>query len=48
MDYPMRDDLKVGHKFPDFELLDHTGQVRKLSGLLDGFPGVLVFGRGHF
>ncbi len=48
MDYPMRADLKVGAKFPDFELPDHTGEVHKLSQLLKGLPGVLIFSRGHF
>lgn len=48
MEYPMRTDLQVGNKFPDFELPDHTGEVRKLSQLLRGFPGTLVFSRGYF
>lgn len=41
MDYPMRSDLRTGNKFPDFQLPDHTGEPRKLSQLLRGFPGVL-------
>lgn len=45
---PMRPDLKVGSKFPNFELPDHTGQMQKLSGLLRGYPGVLIFSRGYF
>ena len=48
MDYPMRSDLKVGSQFPDFELPDQDGEARKLSQLLRGFPGVLIFGRGYF
>ena len=48
MDYPMRADLKVGNKFPDFELPDQTGEGRKLSQLLRGFPGVLIFSRGYY
>ena len=48
MDLPMRADIKVGEKFPNFELPDHTGEVQKLSQLLRGFPGVLIFSRGHF
>lgn len=44
----MRADLKVGNIFPDFELLDHTEVPRKLSQLLRGFPGVLIFDRGYF
>lgn len=48
MDLPMRDVLKVGNQFPDFELPDHTGEERRLSRLLRGFPGALIFDRGHF
>jgi peroxiredoxin len=48
MDLPMRDDLKIGNKFPDFELPDYTGTKRRLSQLLRGFPGALIFDRGHF
>jgi hypothetical protein len=48
MDLPMRDDLKVGNTFPDFELPDHTGMKQGLSRLLRGFPGALIFDRGHF
>jgi len=48
MDLPMRADLKAGNQFPNFELPDHTGTLRKLSQLLQGFPGVLIFSRGYF
>ncbi len=48
MDYPMRDDLKVGARFPDFELPDHTGKQHRLSNLIRNFPGTLTIGRGHF
>ena len=48
MDYPMRADLKLGERFPNFELPDHTGELHKLSSLLRGFPGVLIFSRGHY
>jgi peroxiredoxin len=48
MDYPMRSDLKVGAQFPDFELPDQEGTIRKLSQILRGYPGVLLFGRGYF
>ncbi|KAA3646184.1 MAG: AhpC/TSA family protein [Chloroflexi bacterium] len=48
MDLPMHPDLKVGNKFPNFELPDHTGEMRKLSQLIRGFPTVLVFSRGYF
>ncbi len=48
MSVPMREDLKVGNQFPDFELPDHTGEPRRLSHLLRGFPGALIFDRGSF
>ncbi len=48
MDYPMRPDLKVGNRFPDFALPDHRGEPQRLSRLLQGMPGVLVFYRGFF
>jgi peroxiredoxin len=48
MDLPMRADLKAGNQFPNFELPDHTGTLRKLSQLLRGFPGVLIFSRGYY
>ena len=48
MDYPMHAELEIGNKFPDFELPDHTGTLHKLSHLLRGFPGTLVFGRGYY
>lgn len=48
MKYAMRKDLSVGAKFPNFELPDHTGETHKLSQILRGFPGVLIFSRGHF
>ena len=48
MDYPMRSDLKVGNQFPDIQLPDTDGNPQKLSQLLRGFPGVLIFSRGYF
>ncbi len=48
MDYPMHPELKVGNKFPDLELPDQTGTLRKLSQLWRGFPGTLIFGRGYY
>ncbi len=48
MGLPMRDDLRVGDRFPDFELPDHTGTQQRLAHLLRGFPGALIFDRGHF
>lgn len=47
-DYPMHPDLKIGNKFPNFELPDQDEETQKLSQLLRGFPGVVVFGRGYF
>ena len=38
MNYPMHPELKIGNKFPDFELPDQTGTPHKLSHLLRGFP----------
>jgi peroxiredoxin len=48
MDIPMRDDLKIGQPFPDFELPDVNKRKRRLSEILSGFPGVLIFIRGSF
>ncbi len=48
MELPMRDDLEVGSRFPDFELPDHQGTQHRLSHLLRGFPGALIFDRGHW
>jgi cold shock CspA family protein/peroxiredoxin len=52
--------LRVGDAFPDFELPDHRKKSRRLSeftrpslldeklGFADGYPLILVFGRGFF
>ena len=52
--------LRVGDAFPDFELPDHGGRQHRLSnytrpsplderlGFDDGYPLILVFGRGFF
>ncbi len=48
MDYPMHPDLKVGNKFPDFELQDQAGKPQRLSKLIRGFPTVLIFSRGYY
>jgi cold shock CspA family protein/peroxiredoxin len=52
--------LQVGDIFPDFELPDHRKKLRRLSrftapsfldeklGFTDGYPLILVFGRGFF
>lgn len=51
---------RVGDAFPDFELPDHNGRLRRLSGYVEpgvldeklgfdeGAPLILVFGRGFF
>ncbi len=46
--YPMHPELRIGCPFPDFELPDHAGVPRRLSALLGGYPGMLVFIRGHY
>ncbi len=48
MDYQMHAELKVGNTFPDFELPDQDGELRKLSELIRGFPTVLIFSRGYY
>jgi peroxiredoxin/cold shock CspA family protein len=52
--------LRAGDAFPDFELPDHRNQPRRLSGYTkpsplderlgfdDGYPIIVVFGRGFF
>jgi len=52
--------LRVGDVFPDFELPDHRKKPRRLSGyvkpspmdeklgFMDGYPLILIFGRGFF
>ena len=45
----MRTDLKVGGKFPDIALPDHTGTVTKLSDINGGRdPMAVVFYRGYW
>src|SRR6202035_67525 len=44
----MRDDIRPGAKFPDYELPDHTGTRRKLSELQGTDPMILVLSRGAF
>ncbi|MGH3148967.1 MAG: cold shock domain-containing protein [Rubrobacter sp.] len=56
----MKTNLRPGDAFPDFELPDHRKQPRRLSGYTrpspldeklgfdDGYPLILVFGRGFF
>ncbi len=38
--------LEVGGELPDFELLDHAGNHRRLSALVGGDPTVVQFFRG--
>ena len=44
----MRDNLRPGEKFPDFELPGDDEKLAKLSSLMRGFPTVVVFSRGHY
>src|SRR3712207_7739688 len=56
----MTTNLRVDDIFPDFELPDHRKSPRQLSrftepglldeklGFVDGYPLILVFGRGFF
>lgn len=44
----MRDDLRVGNKFPELELPNHDGEVVGLTSLMRGFPTALVFSRGYY
>jgi hypothetical protein len=44
----MRSDIVPGGVFPDYELPDHTGTVRKLSELQGEDPLILTLARGHY
>jgi peroxiredoxin len=44
----MRETLRPGEKFPDIELPNQNGELTKLSGLMRGFPIVVVFSRGYY
>ena len=44
----MRDDIVVGAAFPDYELEDQSGVLRKLSELQGGNPMVLHLSRGSY
>jgi peroxiredoxin len=44
----MRSDIVPGAAFPDYELPDHTGEVRRLSDLQGEDPLILTLARGHF
>ncbi len=44
----MRSDIVPGGIFPDYELPDHTGNLRKLSELQGDDPLILTLARGHY
>ncbi|HUZ90111.1 MAG TPA: redoxin domain-containing protein [Candidatus Acidoferrales bacterium] len=44
----MKDTIKIGATFSDYELPDQTGTRRKLSELQGSDPMVLVLSRGHY
>jgi peroxiredoxin len=44
----MRRDIAAGGVFPDYELPDHTGKLRKLSELQGDDPLILTLARGHY
>jgi len=44
----MRSDIVPGGIFPDYELPDHTGTLRKLSQLQGDDPLILTLARGHY
>ncbi len=44
----IREDLKPGNIFPDFERPDQDGIIRKLSELMRECPTIVVFWRGQY
>ena len=44
----MRSDIVPGGVFPDYELPDHTKQMRRLSELQGDDPLILTLARGHY
>ena len=40
--------LRIGQRFPDFELPDQDGHPVKLSALVGKFPFILSFYRGYW
>ncbi len=44
----MRSDINVGATFPDYELPDHAGALRRLSDLQADDPLVLLLARGGY
>ena len=41
----MRPDVTAGSKFPDYELVDHAGELRRLSEIQRDYPLVIVLAR---
>ena len=44
----MRSDIVPGGIFPNYELPDHTGKLRKLGDLQGDDPLILTLARGHY
>ena len=44
----MRNNLVRGTVFPDYQLPDHTGTLRKFSDLQRDDPLILTLARGHY
>ena len=44
----MRSDIVPGGVFPDYELPNHMGDLRRLSGLQGDDPLILTLARGHY
>lgn len=44
----MRDDIRPGARFPDYELPDHTGRRQRLSSIQGIDPMIVVLSRGAF
>jgi peroxiredoxin len=44
----MRSDIVPGARLPDYQLPDHTGQLRRLSELQGEDPLILTLARGHY
>lgn len=44
----MREDIRPGAIFPDFEVPDHTGVKRKLPFLQGADPMIVMLGRGIY
>lgn len=44
----MREDIRPGGRFPDYELRDHTNRMCKLSDLQGDDPMILTLLRGSY